>query len=219
MDPILVVSPHLDDAVLSAGTFLDSWPGATVLTVFAGRPSTAVTTPFDAHCGFADSGAAMAARVDEDDRALAVMKSRPVRGVWLDEQYDRDRDSDAERVSIQQGIAELARQIGATKLIGPLGIMHSDHVLVAKAVAWAAKETEMETWCYEDLPNRVLFPEAVPEALERWRSSGFAPALDFIGAGDASHKEEAFGCYASQLWALDRHACLVPERFWQQWPA
>lgn len=219
MDPILVVSPHLDDAVLSAGHFLDSWPGATVLTVFAGRPNPAQITSFDAHSGFVDSDHAMGARVDEDDRALAVLKSRPVRGVWLDSQYHRDRDPDGERASIREGISNLARQIGAERVIGPLGVLHPDHVLVAEAVAGCARDLDIETWTYEDLPNRVMFPEEVGPALDRWRALGFAPALDFIGAGDAAHKEQAIDCYASQSWALDRHACLVPERFWRQWPA
>lgn len=37
-DRLLVVSPHLDDAVLSCGCWLASRPGAAVVTVFAGRP-------------------------------------------------------------------------------------------------------------------------------------------------------------------------------------
>ncbi len=40
-----------------------------------------------------------------------------------------------------------------------------------------------------------------------------SPRLD-IPAGDLRLKEAAMACYRSQAWALDRHACLVPERFW-----
>ncbi len=36
---VVVVSPHLDDAVLGCGQLLAAWPGATVVTVFAGKPA------------------------------------------------------------------------------------------------------------------------------------------------------------------------------------
>ena len=39
MKPVLVVSPHLDDAVYSAGQFLAGRPGAVVVTMFAGQGS------------------------------------------------------------------------------------------------------------------------------------------------------------------------------------
>jgi LmbE family N-acetylglucosaminyl deacetylase len=49
-DRILVISPHLDDAVLGASHLLHSHEGSTVITVFAGRPAEYPTepTPWDA---------------------------------------------------------------------------------------------------------------------------------------------------------------------------
>ena len=38
LERVVVVSPHLDDAVLGCGRFLAVHPGATVVTVFAGNP-------------------------------------------------------------------------------------------------------------------------------------------------------------------------------------
>jgi len=38
LDRVVVVSPHLDDAVLGCARFMAVHPGATVVTVFAGNP-------------------------------------------------------------------------------------------------------------------------------------------------------------------------------------
>jgi hypothetical protein len=39
MDRLLVVSPHLDDAVFGCGELIASRPGATVARLFAGPPA------------------------------------------------------------------------------------------------------------------------------------------------------------------------------------
>jgi hypothetical protein len=52
---MLVVSPHLDDAVLSCGRWLAAHPGTLVVTVFAGVPSNGNRlTDWDARCGFSN---------------------------------------------------------------------------------------------------------------------------------------------------------------------
>jgi hypothetical protein len=104
MEPVLVCSPHLDDAVLSAGEFLASWPGARVLTVFAGAPSPPVITTFDLNSGFSDSDMAMTSRFDEDDRALAELKSIPMRAAFLDNQYRTDPIEDEALAVISKGM-------------------------------------------------------------------------------------------------------------------
>ena len=38
LDSVVVLSPHLDDAVLGCGRLLSAHPGATVVTVYAGAP-------------------------------------------------------------------------------------------------------------------------------------------------------------------------------------
>lgn len=218
MQPVLVVSPHLDDAVLSVGEFLSSWPGARVLTVFTGIPDPPQVSSFDVHSGFADSGMAVLARCDEDDRALAQVHGVPLRAGLLDHQYVDERDDDATIAEIRQVLVATVEAIEATKLIGPLGIAHPDHVLTSIAVAHAALETGIEVWAYEELPNRVALPETVPEALDRWRALGFDPQLGFLGAGSLDAKRRAIAQYQSQLWALDPRCLDVPERTWRLWP-
>lgn len=68
---LLVVSPHLDDAILSAFSLLAGRRSSSVVTVFDGHPSAPVTTEWDALCGFGDSTTAMKARHLEDATAYA----------------------------------------------------------------------------------------------------------------------------------------------------
>ena len=73
--PALVLSPHLDDALLSASTFVLG-PPCDVWTVFAGRPNPPRTTDWDVACGFPDSDATMTARLAEDIAAFAGTPAR-----------------------------------------------------------------------------------------------------------------------------------------------
>lgn len=68
--PVLVLSPHLDDAIFSADALIASAP-CEVWTVFAGEPKPPVSTGWDASCGFRDSDETMAARRAEDEAAFA----------------------------------------------------------------------------------------------------------------------------------------------------
>ena len=82
---IVVVSPHLDDGVLSLGASMSSWArhGAAVelLTVLACDPaSKAPTGGWDARGGFATEGESALARREEDRQACAVLGASPV---WL----------------------------------------------------------------------------------------------------------------------------------------
>jgi LmbE family N-acetylglucosaminyl deacetylase len=82
---IVVVSPHLDDAVLSLGASIAAWSsaGATVdvLTVLGCDPdSAAPARGWDRRGGFATEGEAARARREEDRLACAVIGATPV---WL----------------------------------------------------------------------------------------------------------------------------------------
>jgi LmbE family N-acetylglucosaminyl deacetylase len=75
---VAIVSPHLDDAVLSLGAAIaravHAGAAVSVVTVFAGDPSS--TAPPDGwarRCGFATAGAAYGARRSEDREALALL--------------------------------------------------------------------------------------------------------------------------------------------------
>ena len=54
MNKILLISPHFDDAILSAGQLMAERPDTVVLTVFGGVPQDAENkrTPYDEKGGF-----------------------------------------------------------------------------------------------------------------------------------------------------------------------
>ena len=66
MRRIVVVSPHLDDAVLGCSYLLAAHPGATVVTVFAGRPPEypSPMERWDAICGFVEGDDIFSGDVD-----------------------------------------------------------------------------------------------------------------------------------------------------------
>src|SRR4051812_32684970 len=79
LDRIVVVSPHLDDAVLGCGRFMSVHRGVTVVSVFAGNPS-AYPDPmrlWDVQSGFGPDDDVMEVRRDEDRAALSVLDAQP----------------------------------------------------------------------------------------------------------------------------------------------
>ncbi|SLM93735.1 glycosyltransferase [Brachybacterium nesterenkovii] len=111
--PLLILSPHLDDAVLSVSALLDE-PGAEVWTVFAGVPADGVSTAWDRACGY-DSGAELVRdRRLEDAAALAGIRHRHL------DLLDRAYADPGER---PQDLAELAAQLRAWLTEHPDGLL------------------------------------------------------------------------------------------------
>ena len=89
--PLLIISPHYDDAMLSAFSVLgpgrQSTNEVTVLTVFGGRPTPAMKQPWDQQCGFMNSDDAMVARAAEEERAFAGLSVDRVALDLIEDQY------------------------------------------------------------------------------------------------------------------------------------
>lgn len=83
LDSVVIVSPHLDDAVLGCGRLMAAHPGATVVTVYAGGPPVYPDpmTHWDTLAGFVAGDDVLAARREEDAAALTVLGATPS---WLD---------------------------------------------------------------------------------------------------------------------------------------
>lgn len=215
MDPLVVVSPHLDDAVLGAGQFLAGYPGATILTVFAGMPpADAVLSTFDEKCGFETPQGGMVARLVEDERALRLMAGAIPMGLsFVDHQYQPRTTEDVEQIAEQ--IAKTIADVGANRVVFPLGLDHPDHMATSDAcLSLIANGHPAVFHLYEELPHRVERPESAFARLAEVRGRGFTLELTFIGTGPRQQKQRALREYKSQRWALDEACCLAPERFW-----
>lgn len=104
---VLVISPHFDDAVLSAWALL-SLPNcpADVLTVCGGFPVPSITTQADLACGFSDSGEAVSARRREEESALSAVASWHGWLPLVDSQYlQAPRDESDAQVLVQAVMA------------------------------------------------------------------------------------------------------------------
>ncbi|QOR55442.1 MAG: LmbE family protein [Phage 71_18] len=212
MDPVMIVSPHLDDAVLSCGQFMAGRPDVVVVSLFTGTPNdVGMTTSYDRNCGFSCAVNAMAARRAEDRHATARLAGRSEHLGFVDHQYEPDNRPAA--ADLATAIARRVDKISPDLVLAPAGLGHPDHLLTAEACRLARDATTVPWHVYEELPYRVLFPEVVPGALALW---GIEPAGEppFLGTGPLEDKTAALDCYASQLWALHPHAVRCPERFW-----
>jgi LmbE family N-acetylglucosaminyl deacetylase len=131
---LVVVSPHLDDAVLSLGATLahavESGAKVEVLTVFGYEPgSAAPTDDWDRKSGFATEGQASQQRRIEDRSACAILGVAPR---WFDfsaHPYER-------RASMQEVVsAVVAATAGAdTVLIPGFPLEHADHAALTHAL-------------------------------------------------------------------------------------
>jgi LmbE family N-acetylglucosaminyl deacetylase len=214
MRSVLVISPHLDDAVLSAGQFLAGRQDAIVATVLAGKPKDPLLqTAYDKTCGFTSSQEAVETRREEDHRALAYLGATAEHLEFLDSQYGTT-DFDA-LTRVIRGLLDVHKP---EMLIGPLGLVHPDHKMVRNAVLLAAHDFDGPAYLYEDMPSRVLYPEEVLEVRDELEDRGFQPHKEFIGDGPIARKILAVWQYRSQIQLPEfqnEHCYLVPERFWR----
>ena len=206
-DPLLVFSPHLDDAVLSIGNELATRPGSVVVTVLAGMPvDETVATAWDASCGFASAGDSLRARWEEDAAALAVLSASAIHLGFLDGQYG---PADGGAIS-----AEIERIIGdhpAHRVYAPFGLVHTDHILVSNCFVDAiATIDRAECRLYADIPYY-----AKQGSLERRRTELEQRGL-VIGplveqTDEHPLKRQARDCYVSQLRPLGDMPIDLPE--------
>jgi LmbE family N-acetylglucosaminyl deacetylase len=199
--PWLVVSPHCDDGVFACGALLAMSPGSVVATVFAGTPpSYEPFTEWDRACGFAPGDDVMALRRDEDARALRVLDVNPVWLQFLDSQY-RGTPS---VTSVAAELGDVVRRSAPGAIAFPLGLFHSDHVLVREAMLQLAASAGMPPLiAYIDALYRRI-PEAVQTQVARLEQRGFGLLERAVPATPRAQalKRAAVECYASQLRAL-----------------
>lgn len=199
----VAVSPHLDDAVFSAGATLsalaDSGWEVVVLTCFTASvpdpPPFALSTQLDK--GLDASVDYLALRRDEDAAACAVLGATPVH-LPLPEAPHRGytsapdlfagvHDDDGVRGPLADALAP--HLDGADLVLAPQGIGdHADHRVVVDVVARLAPGA---VW-WRDAPYVLRRPDARP-----WSPPGERHAVDVTRHLDA--KIAAARCYTTQL--------------------
>jgi LmbE family N-acetylglucosaminyl deacetylase len=225
LDRVVIVSPHLDDAVLGCGAFMAVHPGVTVVTVFAGNPP-AYPDPmrlWDVQSGFGPGDDVMEVRRGEDRAALAVLDAKPVHLDFVEYTYNPG-DKPVAPDALARGISETLRGLDPTLVLAPFGLANPDHDVVHHACMQVRDEIDdgFSWWLYQDFGYHYI------PGMLAWRTSSLfrraiwpTPVCPDIDRDD-ERKRAAVECYPSQLYALDddwqilaKLATHAPEQYWR----
>jgi LmbE family N-acetylglucosaminyl deacetylase len=223
MAKTLVISPHLDDAVLSFGgqlaTLARSGEQAVVYTVFAASPTEPYSPVASAfHAQWNLSGDPIEPRRKEDRRALAELDVVGVHGDYRDAIYRQDGNGnwlidgedpmdfagDPEEplvAHIASTVQRLVDEHRPDRLVTCAAVgNHVDHRRVRDAVLIAAAATETRLSLWDDFPY-VTWTDAVPETPPLYRID--PPRAVEIDATAWGTKLAAVRCHESQLGMLE----------------
>jgi LmbE family N-acetylglucosaminyl deacetylase len=187
-DRIVVISPHLDDGVLSLGASMASWArhGAVVelLSVLACDPAShAMAGGWDARGGFATEGESALARREEDRRACALIGATPVWLPYGSGDYDRHGDESEVRDDVLRALD------GADTIVVPgLPLTHPDHAWLVELLAGALTHPRVSRYAEQPYTRRARVDPA---------DAGFTRTS--VRLDDRIAKWRAIRCYASQL--------------------
>ena len=219
---IVVLSPHLDDAVLGCGQLMAAHPGTTVVTVYAGAPAAYPDpmTHWDTISGFVAGDDVLARRREEDAAALGILDATPR---WLDfvEHQYLDRPEWVGPEATVDTLVAVLTEIEPSAVMIPFGLANPDHGATHEAALLAREHVPAAAWfAYEDLGYKHI-PGMLAWRVSRLFRSGLWPtpvAADHDP--DRARKLAALDCYRSQLRALEADWQLgpklgAPEQLWR----
>ena len=237
MEPVVVLSPHLDDAVLSAWSVISDAGEVVVVNVFAGIPESPDPPRWDRLAGASDSRVHMETRLDEDRAALALAGRSAVYLPFMDRQY-RTGDPRPHELVAALGDAVPA----ASKVYAPAGIgRHADHEFARDAALELSRSLGARLCLYAELPYAARFgwPSWVSGAPDHpslavdadWdlalgsaalQGSALSPRVHRLDEGQMSAKLAAMKRYGTQFPLLNQgpiglleHPMVLPwEVFW-----
>jgi LmbE family N-acetylglucosaminyl deacetylase len=240
--PLLLLSPHVDDAVFSCAALVERAEPIDVVTVFAGAPEPPRQGWWDAECGFSSSVESAAARLAEDEAAFAGTPHARTYLDLLELQYVDGRTGN-ERSAIGAAIrdwvtehpsgtvalpacagcdrsrsARLLRRLRRESCSPP---QHPDHLLLRDAGLEALRGVDATPLLYEEVP--YLWGGRADRHAERAAASGGWRAEAFDVEVDRRRKAERVAAYASQIahispqhGRLDEETTLpARERYWR----
>ncbi len=218
---VVVVSPHLDDGVLSLGATINKLArqgeNVRLVTVFAGNPDNdGPPSPWDAHRGTQTAAEVVATRRAEDACAADVLG---IEAAWLpfdDDQHLTARDPDAIWEALEPQL------VGADRIYVPgWPLEHYDHRYTTMLTI-ARLRSSAALWGYCESPY-ALAPVSRVKAVLRGRS---VPAVESAIEGELSwstqdvsradilNKVKALECYVGEMVALGWNVPLSPLQRW-----
>jgi LmbE family N-acetylglucosaminyl deacetylase len=225
---VVIVSPHLDDAVLGCGLFMLANPGTTVVTVFAGNPPAYPTTMryWDVQSGFGPDDDVMAVRRAEDRAALDIVGATAHHLDFVEHTYN-EGDRPVAPDTITGPLAAALRALDPTAVLAPFGLANPDHDVTHDAAMLAREQLpdDLAWFCYEDcgykhIPGMLAW--RVARLFDRgiWATPACPPT-----STDHARKRKAVECYPTQVLALEDDWRILakldtpaPEQLWRLAP-
>lgn len=238
---MLVISPHLDDAVLSCGEVIAAHPDTLVVTLFSGVPAETAQPMTREHAsGLRAARQALAARRRQDRAALACIGGRALPLDFTDVQYD-------EPVSMEKlamTLANVVLSVNPERILLPAGLYRPDNVATHAAALQAMRLLrpvsapgqrrfgERDWLMYEETAYRRL-PGALQRRIATLAAAGIEatpvrphPHTKGIAAAAAmvdgsGCKQAALQCYRNPLPVLQADDLLgladpfAPEGYWR----
>ncbi len=213
--PAVILSPHLDDAVLSCWHLLSGPGDVAVVNVYAGSPPPGSGAAWwDRLSGATDSAARMRERLAEDREAFAIAGRTATHLDFLDEQYEPAHQSVGKIASRLRELIDRNAIVYAPAALGE----HGDHERVRSAALELAASGQ-QVRLYADHPHGVRhgWPAWVNgtntttevDVAAHWdrRLAGVAltrsrPAIHRLGAVERERKLRAVSAYRTQISAL-----------------
>ncbi|MBI3152772.1 MAG: PIG-L family deacetylase [Chloroflexi bacterium] len=226
----IYISPHLDDAVLSAGGLIYEQTKAgiqvEIWTILCGTPSTEELSPLAQllhyQWGISSVADLIRARRAEDEQACKIVGAQPVYFDYLDCIYRRGKNNDwlygyifvpphEDEVDFPARIAESisARLQPTDQLVCHLGLgSHVDHVLVRQAVDLLQRPVLY----YADIPYLFKAPEElIPH------TAGMKANAHTVGEAGLRRWQEAILAYKSQISSLFEDSEHMRSQIHQYW--
>lgn len=217
--PLLIVSPHFDDAALSCAALLERSEPVDVLNVFTGEPDPPQRREWDLGSGFADSAVSMAARRAEERAAFTGSVHRLEQLDLLDSQYLYGERAETDRTRIETAIAGWGEQVAGGTIALPAGAgrapsrtrarlrrllgepgpeRHPDHALARDAALGALGGLpHLVPLLYEELP--YLWGVSAPREARKVARASRRRIVPLVLPVDRVRKAQRIAAYASQV--------------------
>jgi LmbE family N-acetylglucosaminyl deacetylase len=226
----IYVSPHLDDAILSAGGLIYDQTRAgmdvEIWTLLCGFPPSEELSPFaqglHSDWGIPTATEVIKARRAEDIKAAGIVGAKTVHFDFLDCIYRRGKNGDwlysdiyipphedDEDLPARMAESVSARLKPTDQLVCQLGLgSHLDHVLVRRAV-----ELIQQPVLYDvDIPYLFNFPDELAS-----KTAGMKAKTHRITDSGLRSWQEAIAAYESQLSSLFDSSAAMKEQIQQYW--
>jgi LmbE family N-acetylglucosaminyl deacetylase len=226
----IYISPHLDDAVLSAGGLIREQVNAgipvEIWTILCGVPPTDELSPFAQvlhyQWGIPSVTELIHSRRAEDEKACQIVGAKPVYFDYLDCIYRRGKNNDwlygyifvpphEDEADLPARIAESisARLEPTDQLVCQLGLgSHIDHILVRRAVELLRRPLLY----YTDIPYLFKTPEEFGPSTAGMKANAYA-----VSEAGLRSWQEAIAAYESQISSLFEDSEHMRSQIQQYW--